>query len=265
MSNAAPPTPQAENVKNSRTIDSIISRLRKKSIPRHVAIIMDGNRRWSWLNSPDLAKEGIFKGHQKGAEVLMDLIPTTKALGIETLTLFAFSTENRNRAPKEVAQIFSLICHCIDEKKSWLKEQGIKFECIGNLEGLPEEVREKVLDISEETKDQNQLRLALALNYGAKDEIVRAFKKIHQDLLTNKIALNNLTEDLVSSYLDTAKFGNPDLLIRTGGEMRVSNFLLWQIAYTELYMTKVLWPNFGSLDFIKAIWAFQKRCRRGGL
>ncbi|WP_213318967.1 polyprenyl diphosphate synthase [Chlamydiifrater volucris] len=257
--------PYAENPKKSQIIASLISRLRRKSIPKHVAIIMDGNRRWSWLNSPDLAKEGIFEGHQKGAEVLLDLIPIVKALGIETLTLYAFSTENRNRPPKEVSQIFSLVCRCIDEKKSWMKEQGIRFKCIGNLEGLPEEVREKIIDISEETKNQEYLRLALALNYGAKDELVRAFKKIHRDLLANKIALQDLSETLVSSYLDTAEFGNPDLLIRTGGEMRVSNFLLWQIAYTELYMTKVLWPNFGALDFIKAIWAFQKRSRRGGL
>lgn len=226
--------------------------------PKHVAIIMDGNRRWKKLH------QGVSSGHHQGALALPHVIRAAFSFGIETLTLFAFSTENFSRSEEEVAEIFSIFHEQIDLQLPLLLKEKIQLRCIGNLSRLPSSLQKKLTEACEQTSKHADRNLILAINYGGKDEILRAFRKLHQDLLDQKISLDHLSENLISSYLDTSGIGDPDLLIRTGGEMRVSNFLLWQIAYTELYVTDVLWPDFTPLHLGNAIEAYQKRSRRGG-
>ncbi|WP_348663717.1 isoprenyl transferase [Chlamydia vaughanii] len=235
----------------------------RESIPRHIAIIMDGNRRW-YQKYQQKCKVKQTSGHYYGAKILPEIINSAFALGVEILTLFAFSTENFLRSEEEVQELFSLFHSQLDKQLPYFIENRIRLRCIGNVSALPIAVREKIAMIALKTEEFSNMTLVLAINYGGKDELVRAFKKLHQDLLTEKISLNAVSEDVIRSYLDTSEIPDPDLLIRTGGEMRVSNFLLWQIAYTELYVTDVLWPDFKPNHLMDAIQAYQQRSRRGG-
>lgn len=227
--------------------------------PRHVAIIMDGNRRWQ-KQHPTYP----HSGHYYGAKVLPSIANAAFSLGIEVLTLFAFSTENFSRSPLEISELFSLFHAQLDHQLPYLIEHEIRLRCIGDLPSLPEDLQKKIQEISQSTKNHARRELVLAINYGGRNEIVRAFKKLHQDLLDKKLCPDQVSEQLIDSYLDTSEIGSPDLLIRTGGEMRVSNFLLWQIAYTELYIIDVLWPDFTPVHLLDAIQAYQQRSRRGG-
>ncbi|WP_035392424.1 isoprenyl transferase [Chlamydia ibidis] len=231
--------------------------------PRHIAIIMDGNRRW-YKQQQKPAHLEYSSGHYYGAKVLPRIVQSALTYGVEVLTLFAFSTENFLRSQDEVSELFSLFSTQLDIQLPYLIENQIRLRCIGNLSKLPSYIQDKLNKVINVTNTFSRMDLVLAINYGGKDELIRAFKKLHLDLLNRTISLEDVSESLVNSYLDTSEVGDPDLLIRTGGEMRVSNFLLWQIAYTELYVTDVLWPDFTGRHLRDAITAYQQRSRRGG-
>ena len=230
-----------------------------ENIPRHVAIVMDGNRRWA-------LKRGFAStyGHWKGADVIANIVRLAANLGVEVLTLYSFSTENWNRSQEETMQLMAIISSYLKSNLPFMLEESVRLETIGNTKQLPLELQELLRETKEKTSHGNKVTLVLALNYGGRDEITRAIVRIVQDVEEGKIKKETISESLVSSYLDTAAFGDPDLLIRTSGEQRISNFLLWQLSYTELYITQTLWPDFAPEDFLEAIVAFQKRSRRLG-
>lgn len=232
-------------------------------IPKHIAIIMDGNRRWQKKHACFCQKHAI-SGHRRGADSIPQVVDTALHLGVEALTLFAFSTENFSRSKTEVAELFSLFNTQLHSKLSFLHDREIRLRCIGDLSKLPQELQNNIKQATSSTAHYSQMELIFAINYGSKNELVRTFKKLYQDLVSKKISVNDVSEELISSHLDTSGLPDPDLLIRTGGEMRVSNFLLWQIAYTELYVTDVLWPDFTAQDLLEAIKTYQQRSRRGG-
>ena len=236
-----------------------IGQVRLGIIPEHIAIIMDGNRRW--------AKQRGYPpiyGHWKGAEVLTDILRFASKLGVKVLTVYAFSTENWSRSPKEIDQLMRLISFYLKKKRKSMIEESVRLETIGDLSRLPDFVRENLMKVKEDTATGSKIRLVLALNYGSRDEIKRAVEKIADDLKREKIVRDQISEELISSYLDTAPLGDPDLFIRTSGEQRLSNFLLWQLSYTEVYLTQVLWPDFKPKDLLAAIFEFQRRERRLG-
>jgi undecaprenyl diphosphate synthase len=236
-----------------------IGQVRLGIIPEHIAIIMDGNRRW--------AKQRGYPpiyGHWKGAEVLTDILRFASKLGVKVLTVYAFSTENWSRSPKEIDQLMRLISFYLKKKRKSMIEESVRLETIGDLSRLPDFVRENLRKVKEDTASGSKIRLVLALNYGSRDEIKRAVEKIVDDLKREKIVRDQISEELISSYLDTAPLGDPDLFIRTSGEQRLSNFLLWQLSYTEVYLTQVLWPDFKPKDLLDAIFEFQRRERRLG-
>ena len=228
-------------------------------LPTHVAIIMDGNGRWA-------RKRGLPKivGHQAGVESIRRTIEAAKELGVKILTLYAFSTENWTRPKEEVRGLMRLLERYLDNERDKLLKHNIRFNVIGNIENFPPSVKKKLIDTMERTKDNSELILNLALGYGGRDEILHAAKKIAQDFKDKKLKLTDLDENTFAQYLYTKDMPDPDLLIRTSGEMRISNFLLWQLSYSELYIMKKLWPDFKKEDFKKAIEAFMSRERRFG-
>jgi len=228
-------------------------------IPSHIAIIMDGNRRWA-------KQKGLpaVYGHWKGAEVIGEILAFASDLGVKVLTLYSFSTENWTRPQKEIDQLMKLIVFYLRKKKKSMIEESVKLETIGDLSRLPTFVQKELEQTKKETSLGSKIRLVLALNYGGRDDIKRAVEKIAEDLEEGKIVKKQISEELISSYLDTAPFGDPSLFIRTSGEQRLSNFLLWQMSYTEVYLTKILWPDFQKQDLLDAILEFQKRERRLG-
>lgn len=233
----------------------LLKKIDKNKIPKSVAIIMDGNGRWA----EERGYPRIY-GHRQGAKIVKKIIEASVNLGIKFLTLFTFSTENWKRPREEVDALFQILSEKIKEEKDNFNKQGIKLKIIGEILKLPEKLQQEMQKVVNLTENNKNLVLIVALSYGGRDEIMRAIKKIVQDELTEK----EIDENLISSYLDTREVQNPDLLIRTGGEKRISNFLLWQIAYTELYFTNKLWPNFKKIDFLKAILNYQMRERRFG-
>lgn len=236
-----------------------IAQVRLGPIPDHIAIVMDGNRRW--------AKQRGYPpiyGHWKGAEVLTDVFRFASKLGIKVLTVYAFSTENWSRSQGEIDQLMRLISFYLRKKRKSMIEESVRLETIGDLSRLPEFVQEQVNRVIEDTATGSKIKLVLALNYGSRDEIKRAVKKIADDLESKNIVKEQISEELISAYLDTASLVDPSLFIRTSGEQRLSNFLLWQMSYTEVYLTKILWPDFKPQDFLDAILEFQRRERRLG-
>lgn len=228
-----------------------------KQVPHHIAIIMDGNRRWaqSCGLSPSL-------GHEKGVRALSNIVEKALSLGVKVLTVYTFSTENWNRDQEEIDSLMKLLERELLFQKNRMIKNGIRLETIGDLSKLPFKVRMLFNYVKKATADGKNLDLVVAINYGSRDNIRRAITSIVKDCLDQKITQEEITETLISSYLDTSPWENPDLLIRTSGEMRLSNFLLWEISYTEVYITDTLWPNFDEQDLIKAINVYQKR-RRG--
>lgn len=226
-------------------------------IPHHLAIILDGNGRWAQRQN----KPRTF-GHKKGAENVIEIAKASKKLGIKILTLYAFSTENWKRPQSEVGFLMELLVKFVKDKLEELMAEDCKIRFLGDVEALPKKTRDACLYALEKTKDNESLTINIALNYGARAELVHAFKEI----MAKNYQESDITEDLIAENLYTAGMADPDLLIRPGGELRLSNFLIYQMAYTEFYFTEVLWPDFKEDELIKAIKAYSDRDRRyGGL
>lgn len=231
-------------------------KLDKKRIPKHIGIIMDGNRRWA-------AKKGLtaVQGHEAGVKALVEIVEHCLDLGVETLTIYALSTENwRKRARKEVQGIFNLLLRAVEEKKEEYKKKGVKLSIIGDFQAFPRKVVKAIEEMLAIVKTQERLKVNVALNYGGRDEIIRAVKKI----VNQGIPAKKINEEMFGSFLYTNGEPDPDFLIRTGGEERLSNFLLWQSSYSELYFTDTLWPDFSPRKLDQAIAAYQQRKRRFG-
>lgn len=229
------------------------------NIPRHVAIIMDGNGRWA-------TKRGLPRsaGHRAGMEALRDLITASSELGIEALTLYAFSTENWKRPRDEVGTLFSLVVEYFNREISELHEKGVRIRVLGDMSRVPQKARAALMRAEDITHDNSGLKLNLAINYGARAELVRAAKALAEDVSNGGMAPDAIDEAAVSSRLYTSGQPDVDLLIRTGGEMRLSNFLLYQSAYAELLFTDTLFPDFDKAHYLDAIREFQGRSRRFG-
>ena len=242
-------------------LEEKIEEKKLEKIPTHVAIIMDGNGRWAKKrNMPRV------KGHYEGMQTVKKITKYASKLGIKYLTLYAFSTENWARPKEEVNYLMDLPEKMFTSFMPELMENNVKVEVIGVVEKLPESTRKAVEDAIEQTKNNTGLKLIFALNYGSKDEIVTAVKRIVQGAANNEYKVEEIDEQLISDNLFTKDTPDPDLLIRTSGEQRISNFLLWQIAYSEFIFTKVAWPDFVEEEFYKALLEYQSRDRRfGGL
>jgi undecaprenyl diphosphate synthase len=226
---------------------------------KHIAIIMDGNRRWAHKrNFPSVA------GHNEGVKALKKTVQAAADFGIKYLTVYAFSTENWGRKKEEVDFLMFLLKETIKNETKEFNEKGIKIKIIGNLSPLNEDLKKILADAENLTSSNEVINLQIAINYGARNEITNAIKNIASDAKSGKLNPENITEETISSYLYTSNLPDPDLLIRTGGEKRISNYLLWQIAYTELYITETFWPEFGEEELSKAIYEFANRERRYG-
>lgn len=236
-----------------------MERIDSTKLPQHIAIIMDGNGRWAKKDS--LPR---IDGHRKGIESVKDIVKTCREIGIKYLTLYTFSVENWLRPATEVNALMNLLGKFLRSELQQMLDNRIKLMIIGNIEAIPKRVRQILLETIEKTSTNRKMVLNLALSYGGRDEIVVAVKKILKDSETGRITHGDITRDVFSGYLYTSGMPDPDLLIRTGKEYRISNFLLWQMAYTELYFTDVLWPDFRREDLIEAIVDYQKRERRFG-
>jgi undecaprenyl diphosphate synthase len=237
-------------------MSSSSSTTKEQPVPQHIAIIMDGNGRWA-------KKRGLprLAGHQAGTENLRRVIRACVELGVRYLTIYAFSTENWGRPREEVDGLLKILESVIERELVELHKEGVQLRHIGRLERLPENLRRKVLDAIELTKNNDRLTVVIAFNYGGKDEIVHAVEEI----IRGGTKPEDVTEELISQHLFTAGIPDPELVVRTSGEMRLSNFLVWQAAYSELYITPVYWPDFGREELVKAVKAYQQRNRRFGL
>ena len=251
----ASPIPQAKKYFNAMQLEQLdVTR-----IPHHIAVIPDGNRRWAKQRT---ATADV--GHREGADTLMEIVKAAKELGIKALTLFSFSTENWNRSSEEIAALMIIYMNYLIEQCDEMVNNGIKLETIGDLSRLPHALIEVIQQTKTATKECSQFNLILALNYGSRNEICRAFQAMLDDYDQNRLSKEDFNEETISRYLDTHPWGDPDLLIRTSGECRISNFLLWQISYTEIYVSDVLWPDFSPQHLLKAVIDFQHRDRRWG-
>ncbi|MBN1255944.1 MAG: isoprenyl transferase [Deltaproteobacteria bacterium] len=235
-------------------------RLDLKKVPYHIAIVMDGNGRWA-------QRRGLsrIEGHQRGLEAAQTVVEACEALGVKILTLYAFSKENWRRPKREVNALIGLLQEYLKERQKELLERDICINIIGDLDDLPTSVRDTLVETVEKTGRKKGLIVNLALSYGGRSEIVAAVKKLIDEVEARRITKDEITPESFSRYLFTGNLPDPDLLIRTSGELRISNFLLWQIAYTELYFTTTLWPDFGKEELINACIEYQNRERRFGL
>ncbi|NGX37829.1 MAG: Isoprenyl transferase [Chlamydiae bacterium] len=236
-----------------------LMRVNRFRFPSHVAIVMDGNRRFA-------KRRGLpaMTGHFRGAASLTRVVRGASELGIQVLTVYAFSTENWKRPPVEVNALMRLFKTYLLRQKKEMIEEGVRLNVIGDTSKLPKDVRRVLEDTLEATREGKQIDLVVAFNYGARDEIKRAVTAIVEDCLESKLSKDAITEEMISGYLDTARWKDPDLVIRTGGESRISNFLLWQISYSEVLMTNVLWPDFNEKDLLAAVLEYQTRETRIG-
>ena len=238
---------------------SLIEQIDKTALPRHVAIIMDGNGRWA--RSKGNAR--VF-GHRSAIKAVRDTTEGAAELGIEFLTLFAFSTENWNRPKFEVNALMNLLVDTIGNETATLMENDIRLKAIGNLQQLPGNCGQRLGEAMEATRHNGRMTLTLALSYGARADMIEAARQIARDAVTGKVDPDSIDEATFGKYLSTAHMPDPELLVRTSGEYRISNFLLWEIAYSEIYFTPKLWPDFRRQDLQEAIIDFQKRERRFG-
>lgn len=237
-----------------------MTQIDKSRIPAHIAIIMDGNGRWAKQHSL-----GRVAGHKKGVEAVRNTVTACREIGVKYLTLYAFSAENWNRPSREVSALMRLLEKFLRLEIKTLQKNNIRLAAIGNLDSLPEGVLNTLNEVIGLTSGNSEMTLILALSYGGRDEILNAVKRIAGDSAAGKLDAASLTKKNISDYLYTEGIPDPDLLIRTSGEYRISNFLLWQTAYTEFYFTDVLWPDFQKEDLLRAIADYQKRERRFGL
>lgn len=227
----------------------------KGNVPGHIAIIMDGNGRWA--NQHHL---GRIRGHRKGVQAIREVVAAGNRLGVQFITLYAFSTENWNRPADEVKALWNLMVEFLEKETPELKQNNVRITCIGKVDFIPSHAREKMTWAMNETSENNGLVLNLAINYGGRDELLDAIKSI----IAEKLKIEDISSECVNQHLYTRNIPDPDLMIRTSGEQRISNFLLWQISYSELYFTQVLWPDFGQKDLIEAVLDYQSRHRRFG-
>ena len=230
-----------------------------EKLPRHVAIIMDGNGRWA-------KKKGLSRiiGHQNGVKSVREVVKTTRELGIEWLTLYAFSEENWKRSKYEIKALMDLLKRYLNSELKEMLENGIRLSCIGQIDKLPLDVQKTLWQTIEKTAHNKEMTLTLALSYGGRQEIIWAIKNMLKDVERGLLNVKQITGERFANYLFTANTPDPDFLIRTSGEYRISNFLLWQIAYTEIFITPALWPDFGKERYLEAIIDYQKRERRFG-
>lgn len=240
-------------------MESFRKKLNKSNIPEHIAIIMDGNGRWA-------AKHGKARvlGHENGVESVRSVVEGAGEIGVKHLTLYAFSTENWDRPKEEVDALMSLLVHAIEAETESLMKNNVRLSVIGNVDAMPVNVSEKLNGCIGQLNQNTGLNLVLALSYSGQWEIVEAVKHMVNDAIDKKILPENINDKLFKTYLSTTNMPDPELLIRTSGEYRVSNFLLWQIAYSELYFTDKLWPDFRKDDLFEAIFDYQNRERRFG-
>lgn len=228
-------------------------------IPAHVAVIMDGNGRWAESrNLPRMA------GHNAGMIAMKEIVKASSALGVKHLTVYAFSTENWKRSIEEVSGIFKLLILYVEKELKELHDNNVKVKILGDYEKLPREAVKSLEHTLEITKDNTGLQFNIALNYGGRDEILRSVKCLAEDIENGKLKADEITEEMLADHLYTAGIPDPDMIIRTSGEMRLSNYLLWQCAYSEFVFTDVLWPDFTREEYEKAIEIFQNRKRRFG-
>ena len=238
---------------------SLLKQIDVNKVPNHIAVIMDGNGRWA-------KKRGLLRvfGHEKGANAVKETIEAASTSGVKYLTLYAFSTENWNRPKIEVNKLMNLLVSSLKKEFKSLHENDIKLCAIGNLNSLPSKAFNELNEVIEKTKNNKKLVLTLALSYGSRNEIVETIKEIANKVKNNIISIENIDDSIINEHLYTRNLPDVDLLIRTSGEQRISNFLLWQLAYAELYFTNVLWPDFKKEDFFEAILNYQNRERRFG-
>jgi undecaprenyl diphosphate synthase len=238
---------------------SLKTQIDENRLPKHIAIIMDGNGRWA-------KKQGMARtfGHENGAKSVRQVIESCAELGVENLTLYAFSTENWNRPKLEVQTLMRLLISSLKKEINTLHNNNIKLCTIGNLSSLPTKVHKELVEVMEKTKLNTRMTLTIALSYGSREELINTIKEISLKVKNNIISLEKIDESIINEHLYTQNLPDVDLLIRTSGEQRISNFLLWQIAYAELYFTNTLWPDFTKEDLYHAIIEYQKRERRFG-
>lgn len=244
---------------NSNPSSSNHTDLDPQNLPIHVAVIMDGNGRW--------AKKHLLnriRGHEKGSETVRTVVRTCREIGIRFLTLYAFSTENWQRPQSEISALMTLLKKFLISERKEMLDNNIQLNAIGQIERLPKDVRQELQHSMRLTEKNDGLILNLALSYGGRAEIVKAVKEIAEHIKTGRIDADSITADLISKHLYTGRMPDPDLLIRTSGEMRISNFLLWQIAYSEIHVTDTLWPDFGKDEFLQILKNYQQRERRFG-
>ena len=239
--------------------DDILKKINKSKIPNHVAVIMDGNGRWA----KKIGKERFF-GHNSGVNSVRDSIEASIELGVKNLTLYVFSMENWKRPESEVKALMHLLFSSIDSELENLNKNNIKLSVIGQKDLLPEKTKKRLIEAVDQTRKNTGLKLNLAISYGAKQEIIEAVISISNKVKKNIISLENIDENIINDHLYTRNLDNVDLLIRTGGEIRVSNFLLWQISYAELFFLELLWPDFKTKHFDGAVIEYQNRARRFG-
>ncbi|RKS00746.1 MULTISPECIES: isoprenyl transferase [unclassified Flavobacterium] len=237
----------------------LLDKINKDNLPKHLAIIMDGNGRWA-------KQKGLLRafGHENGTKSVRVTVETCAKLGIDNLTLYAFSTENWNRPKLEVDTLMKLLISSLKKEFETLQKNNIKLNCIGNIDLLPASAKKELLAVIEKTKNNTRMTLTLALSYGSREELLNAVKIISDKVKNNIISIDTIDESIINQHLYTHNLPDVDLVIRTSGEHRISNFLLWQIAYAEFYFTDVLWPDFKENDLYEAIISYQKRERRFG-
>ena len=233
--------------------------MEQENLPKHIAIIMDGNRRWA--RNKGLP---VGLGHKEGAKTLEKIVRHAKNIGIKYITVYAFSTENWKRTEDEVGALMLLLQNYLDEYSRRADTENIKVKVLGDISALPEGMQKSIKNCMERTKENTGVTFNIALNYGGRDEILKAVKKIAQDVKENKIKINEITEETIANSLYTAGQPDPDLLIRTSGELRTSNFLPWQIVYSEFVFTDKNWPDFEEKDLDEAIEIYQRRNRKFG-
>ena len=233
--------------------------INEENLPQHIAIIMDGNGRWA-------KKQGMLRafGHENGAKSVKTTVETCARLGIKNLTLYAFSTENWNRPKLEIDTLMKLLVSSLRKELKSLIDNNIRLNTIGNTDKLPKSIQKELAEVMTRTKDNSRMTLTVALSYGSREELTSAIKQISSKVKNNIISIDAIDEAIINEHLYTQNLPDVDLLIRTSGEHRISNFLLWQIAYAELYFTDILWPDFKEQNLYEAIISYQKRERRFG-
>ena len=238
---------------------SFKEKLNPETLPRHIAIIMDGNGRWA-------KKHGLLRaaGHEKGTKAVRDVVEACSEIGVENLTLYAFSTENWKRPKLEVDTLMKLLVSSLKKEIKTLQENNIRLNAIGVISTLPSKAQKELSEVIEKTRDNTRMTLTLALSYGSREELVQAVKQIGEKIKNEEISVKEIDESVINEHLYTQNLPDVDLVIRTSGEQRISNFLLWQIAYAELYFSEILWPDYRKENLYEAIYNYQNRERRFG-